>query len=243
MRIPISIAVISALSACGQVQVLTQDLEERASGVVYAVAEPETAVLVPPPRPTAPMTSLRPLRRPDQPTESGPLLQAVFREPRPRPAEYFDAAFYWIDANEHTDRSRLREFLGVDPRQTEWCAAFVNAVLHSAGHSGSESVSEFPLLARSFLDWGDPVDHKRQTPEPGDVVVFPRGRQSWQGHVGFFVDTVVVDGKLYWQILGGNQKNSVRIDLYDPNRALGVRRLPAERVVETPGFWRRLFVG
>lgn len=241
MRIPISVTAICLLGACSQVQVLSQDLEERASGVVYAVAEPNTPVLIPPQRP--PEISMRPRPRPDEPEDTGRLLQAIFSEPRQNEADYINIAYDWIDHNEHNNRKELREFLGVDPRQTEWCAAFVNAVLHSAGHSGSESVSDYPLLARSFLDWGKPVDHKRETPEPGDVVVFPRGRQSWQGHVGFYVDTVTIDGKSYWQILGGNQKNSVRIDLYDPNRALSVRRLPPTVSVQTRGFWQRLFVG
>jgi uncharacterized protein (TIGR02594 family) len=140
-----------------------------------------------------------------------------------------------VGYTETHNREELRLFMGVDPRSTEWCAAFVNSALHSVGQAGSESVSNHPLLARSFVDWGVPVDHKEQDPEPGDVVVFPRGRQSWQGHVGFYVDTVTIDGKDYWQILGGNQNNAVTIELYDPRRAIAVRRTP-EPVRETRGL-------
>jgi hypothetical protein len=89
------------------------------------------------------------------------------------------------------------------------------------------------------------VDHRKETPKPGDVVVFPRGRQSWQGHVGFYVDTVSVDGKVYWQILGGNQKNSVSVELYPASRAIGVRRAPVQVVQESKGLFHwinRLFV-
>jgi uncharacterized protein (TIGR02594 family) len=151
----------------------------------------------------------------------------------------------YVGYTEAGNRAELRAFLGVDPRQTEWCAAFVNAVLNHTGQAGSESISEYPLLARSFLLWGEPVDHRKETPEPGDVVVFPRGRQSWQGHVGFYVDTVSVDGKVYWQILGGNQKNSVSVELYPASRAIGVRRAPVQVVQESKGFFlwiNRLFV-
>jgi uncharacterized protein (TIGR02594 family) len=253
MRIPTIVAAVSILGACSQLQVVSQDIEERASGVVYAVTEPATPESVP--VVTVVETSPRPRSRPDAvisnvsvppepepPRRNDPLFQALFA-PKIRETFYLDVAYEWVDKNEQQHRSELRDFLGVDPRQTEWCAAFVNSVLHSGDHAGSESVSEYPLMARSFLEWGEPVNHKHEDPQPGDIVVFPRGRQSWQGHVGFYVDTVTVDGKVYWQILGGNQKNSVRIDLYDPSRALGVRRLPVVRTVQTQTFWQRLFVG
>jgi hypothetical protein len=54
-----------------------------------------------------------------------------------------------------------------------------------------------------------------------------------------------VDGKVYWQILGGNQKNSVSIELYAAARAIGVRRAPLPPVKEARGFFemiRKLFV-
>lgn len=128
----------------------------------------------------------------------------------------------WIGAHEQHDRTLLYNFMGVDPVVTEWCAAFVNSVLAEQGIEGSASIHAHPLLARSFLDWGQAVSvHSVQ---PSDIVVFPRGTEGWQGHVGFYVDTVVVEGIEYWAILGGNQQNSVNIALYDPNRALAVRR-------------------
>ena len=105
--------------------------------------------------------------------------------------------------------------------RTEWCAAFVNAVLEIEGIP-SNSLHEYPLLARSFLDWGSTVEYSDI--QRGDIVVFPRGNSSWQGHVGFYVTTVDTPKGQRWVILGGNQANSVRYDLYDPNRALGIRR-------------------
>lgn len=85
---------------------------------------------------------------------------------------------------------------------------------------GSESVNENPLLARSFLDWGEPVDE----PILGDIVVFPRGNSGWQGHVGFYIMTDTIDDVTYYVILGGNQDNMVTYDSYPAASALSIRR-------------------
>jgi uncharacterized protein (TIGR02594 family) len=132
----------------------------------------------------------------------------------------------FVGLQERQDRTELRELTGVDPVRTEWCAAFVNAILEIDGIPGSDSVSDYPLTARSFLSWGEPVD-----PEDirrGDIVVFPRGTQGWQGHVGFFVEER--NGR--WLILGGNQSNEVRYDFYSPNKALGIRRYSINTTVQ-----------
>ena len=124
----------------------------------------------------------------------------------------------YIGLSERQNRSELRELVGVDPVRTEWCAAFVNAILELEGIPGSSSVSENPLMARSFLSWGEPV--QAVNIRKGDIVVFPRGREGWKGHVGFFVQ----EQNGQWVILGGNQSNQVRYDLYNPSKALGIRR-------------------
>lgn len=129
-------------------------------------------------------------------------------------------ALQYIGYAEKTHRTELKELLGVDPKRTEWCAAFVNAVLSETGIPGSETVSNYPLTARSFLDWGIPV----KDPEPGDLVIFPRGNEAWQGHVGFYLRSQVIDGKKFYYILGGNQNNRVSIELYRATRAIGIRR-------------------
>ena len=126
----------------------------------------------------------------------------------------------YIGFNEVTNRNEIKELIGVDPVQTEWCAAFVNAILHKTGFAGSEIVSEHPLLARSFLDWGQSID----VPEFGDVVIFKRGNKEWQGHVGFYVGETEVNGKKFYQILGGNQKNEINISLYPSHRLIGIKR-------------------
>jgi uncharacterized protein (TIGR02594 family) len=128
----------------------------------------------------------------------------------------------YIGLEEREHRKEIRDFVGVDPVRVEWCAAFVNAVLQLDGIEGSSSVSDNPLMARSFIRWGSTVD--RNSVQRGDVVVFPRGGVSWQGHVGFYVETQTHNNREYWVILGGNQDNTVNYQLFDPRRAIAVRR-------------------
>ena len=100
--------------------------------------------------------------------------------------------------------------------ETAWCAAFVGAMLQEAGlpHTGK-------LNARSYLEWGQPVNLKDA--KPGDVVVFWRGKpDGWQGHVGFYVG---MKGKSI-RVLGGNQRNEVNVSNYGIDRFLGLRRMP-----------------
>ena len=129
----------------------------------------------------------------------------------------------YLGLQEREHRTEIRALTGVDPVRTEWCAAFVNAVLELDGIEGSSSVSDNPLMARSFVEWGSTVD--RSQVRRGDVVVFPRGNVSWQGHVGFYVETQTHKGRDYWVILGGNQDNTVSYQLFDPRRAIAVRRV------------------
>lgn len=94
-----------------------------------------------------------------------------------------------------------------------WCAAFVGSMLNRSGGKGTGK-----LTARSYLEWGKPVELKDA--RPGDIVVFKRGKSTWQGHVGFFV--AVVGDKI--KVLGGNQRDSVNESLYNRSDLLGVRR-------------------
>ena len=133
----------------------------------------------------------------------------------------------YIGLQERTHRAELRELLEVDPARTEWCAAFVNSILE-LDDIPNNNTHKYPLLARSFLEWGqavDPADIQK-----GDIVVFPRGNSSWQGHVGFYVDTQIQNGQEYWIILGGNQSNEVRYDFYSPSKVLGIRRYSKELI-------------
>jgi uncharacterized protein (TIGR02594 family) len=138
------------------------------------------------------------------------------------PQTKISVAKQYLDFSARSHRQELKKFIGVDPVRIDWCAAFVNAVLHQMGMPGSESVSDYPLVAKSFLQWGKRV----KEPQQGDIVVFPRGREPWQGHVGFYYGTVYENGKKFYQILGGNQDKSVSIKLFPARSALGIRRHP-----------------
>ena len=94
-----------------------------------------------------------------------------------------------------------------------WCAAFVGHCLERAGIRSTRK-----LTARSYLNWGIPVEIADA--QQGDICVIPRGRSSWQGHV-FFIDRI--EGAWVWG-LGGNQNDAVSIKRYPVSKLLGVRR-------------------
>lgn len=140
----------------------------------------------------------------------------------PPPPDPVLNALRYIGFSEISQRYELSTLTGIDPVRTQWCAAFVNSILAMSDIPGSETVSDKPLTARSFLKWGehvDPSDIQR-----GDIVVFPRGRSSIEGHVGFYVDTRIIDGYPMYVILSGNQSNTVDYDLFTPSTALDIRR-------------------
>ena len=101
----------------------------------------------------------------------------------------------------------------VEHDSVAWCAAFVGHCLERAGLRSTRK-----LTARSYLDWGVPVE--MADAQPGDIGVIPRGTSSWQGHV-FFIDRI--EGAWVWG-LGGNQGDAVTIKRYPVSTLLGVRR-------------------
>ena len=122
----------------------------------------------------------------------------------------------YLDFHEQDNNHPLGLLLGVDPVQTEWCAAFVTHILKSEG----KPIAEKPFWSRSYLDWGTAVD----TPQVGDLVIFSRNGSAWQGHIGFFVEEVSKNGKDYYKVLGGNQSDRVGYGLYNTDELLGIRR-------------------
>ena len=101
----------------------------------------------------------------------------------------------------------------VEHDSVAWCAAFVGHCLEKAGLRSTRK-----LTARSYLDWGVPVEITDA--QPGDIGVIPRGTSSWQGHV-FFIERI--DGPWIWG-LGGNQSDAVNVKRYSVSKLLGVRR-------------------
>lgn len=87
--------------------------------------------------------------------------------------------------------------VGYDDKAS-WCSSFVNWTLAQVGIAGTGSA-----LARSWLDWGVPLD----APRPGCIAVLSRDDPAgWKGHVGFFLRA---DAKEV-HLLGGNQLDAVR---------------------------------
>ncbi len=101
----------------------------------------------------------------------------------------------------------------VEHDSVAWCAAFVGHCLERAGIRSTRK-----LTARSYLDWGVPVEVVDA--QQGDIGVIPRGSSSWQGHV-FFIDRI--EGQWVWG-LGGNQDDTVNVKRYPVSKLLGVRR-------------------
>ncbi len=91
-----------------------------------------------------------------------------------------------------------------------WCAAFAGACLARSGIAPTGS-----LRARSYLDWGRPLD----VPRRGAVVVLSRGSNRALGHVGFLVEAR--GDKVL--ILGGNQGDKVSVAAFPRSRVLGYR--------------------
>lgn len=108
---------------------------------------------------------------------------------------------------------RLASWISDD--ETAWCSAFTSQMALDAGYERSNK-----LNARSWLDVGEavPLPQARE----GDIVVFWRVKKdSWQGHVAFFLR---MEGE-YIVHLGGNQSDSVSIARTHKSKLLGFRRL------------------
>ena len=92
-----------------------------------------------------------------------------------------------------------------------WCSSFLHWCLAPWGVPGTGSA-----LARSWLDWGRPLD----APREGCIAVLWRDDPaSWRGHVGFYLrhdDTQV-------HLLGGNQLDAVCENAYPLHTVLGWR--------------------
>jgi uncharacterized protein (TIGR02594 family) len=101
--------------------------------------------------------------------------------------------------------------------EVAWCAAFLGACLERAGVGSTRS-----LLARSYLDWGVPIDEPRY----GAIAVLSRGSDPTLGHVGFLVGETGADVIL----LGGNQGDAVSVQAFPRSRLLGLRWPPASSV-------------
>lgn len=138
-----------------------------------------------------------------------------------QPGSAMSVAKQFLGKHEGTDTAALASFFkksggqNLNPADTAWCAAFVNAALGATGQKGTGT-----LLARDFLKIGTAT----KEPSEGDIVVLSRGDPSgWQGHVGFYAGK---DANGNIMVLGGNQGNKVSIASYSADRVLGFRKPP-----------------
>lgn len=96
-----------------------------------------------------------------------------------------------------------------------WCSIFANWVALQANLPRSKSA-----MARSWLKVGKKTDW----PQPGDIVVFWRGRKnSALGHVGFFIGYSQSGKSIY--CVGGNQEDEVNIRTFPLTKVLEFRSL------------------
>ena len=125
------------------------------------------------------------------------------------PHPWLTEAKRWEGLDEVDDNEKLQAFLGIDPEQVSWCAAFANKVLEATGYKTTGT-----LRARDFADYGVGCDE-----QTGAIAVF-------RSHVGFVSEQ---PGKL----LGGNQGNMVKesnLQWYHDNMLFLGYRMPVKDV-------------
>lgn len=93
--------------------------------------------------------------------------------------------------------------------EVPWCSSFVNWVLEGLNYERTKSAA-----ARSWEQYPEKTD----PPTPGDIIVFSRGNNPRQGHVGFYLADHA--GQVY--VLGGNQGNQVSVATYPQSRVVHV---------------------
>lgn len=127
-------------------------------------------------------------------------------------AGVYSIARGYVGLHEKKHTSRLKKSIGVNPRRTPWCGAFVGSVAKRAG----KRVPSGHLRALNWRGVGRAVTLKNA--RKGDVVVV---RTKYGHHVGFY--SSVKNGRV--QLLGGNQSNQVKISNYRIRSIVSIRRL------------------
>jgi uncharacterized protein (TIGR02594 family) len=110
--------------------------------------------------------------------------------------------------------------------ETAWCATSMCSAAKEAGLPMPPH-NQRPL-ARSWLTMGKGVSVAEA--DVGDVVVWPRGNSSWQGHVNMIREIKRAKGKVQVRCIGGNQSHEsggavTLTGWQDLKGAIGVRRL------------------
>ena len=99
--------------------------------------------------------------------------------------------------------------------ETSWCSAFISWCAKNTGLPYPSN-----LMARAWLEMGKKVTE----PQTGDIIVLWReNKNSWQGHVAFYVSSEPSTNMVY--CYGGNQDGKVCIRPYPIQQVLAYRRL------------------
>lgn len=107
--------------------------------------------------------------------------------------------------------------LGSDqPDEVPWCSSWVNAIAWQLRLPRSKSAA-----ARSWLTIGETISGVNMASVAYDVVVLKRGTNPAQGHVGFYAGSTGVS----ISVLGGNQGNTVSVQMFPLTDLLSIRRL------------------
>lgn len=127
-----------------------------------------------------------------------------------------DAATYgiakrYLGLHENKHTGKLSKYIGVNPRKTPWCGAFVATVSKRAG----KRVPSGHLRAANWKRVGKAVSLKNA--RKGDLVII-RTKRGY--HVGFYAGR----SKGRVQVLGGNQSNMVKISNFRVGSVQSVRR-------------------
>ena len=123
----------------------------------------------------------------------------------------YSIAKRYLGLHERKHTSKLRKYMGVNPRSTPWCGAFVATVSKRAG----KTVPKGHLKAASWKRVGKSVPLKKA--KKGDLVIV---RTKYGNHVGFYAGRK--KGRI--EVLGGNQSNMVRVSSYRISSIHSIRR-------------------
>lgn len=123
----------------------------------------------------------------------------------------YNIAKRYVGLHERKHTSKLKRYIGVNPRRTPWCGAFVATVSKRAG----KKVPSGHLRAASWKRVGKGVSLKNA--RKGDLVIVRTKRGH---HVGFYAGRK--NGRV--QVLGGNQSNMVKISNFRAGSVQSVRR-------------------
>ncbi|OWO93385.1 hypothetical protein B5E41_19115 [Rhizobium esperanzae] len=108
---------------------------------------------------------------------------------------------------------RSISFLGINPRRTSWCGAFLAFVAKRSSRQPPPN----PNMAVSWKSFGKPVFFR--SARRGDVVVIRSGRRF---HVSLFDH--FDQQRQYVYLFGGNQSNRVQLSRYRTSSVVAVRR-------------------